>query len=132
MMDRNPNDWDLKLDDARAAAERLALISNELNDTLRRAEAALTALNLGVEVDVFLEEGARLHFSKYKGRWALVIVDESDCYPALSASRRVRIRVAKALPFLISALPVKVVDYEQSVREALATAREAIERIEGR
>lgn len=102
----------------------LAQATNALNEALRAAERHLTALELGVTVNVGLAlwgiPEVQLGFGKIEQRWTLyVLYRNGTTEPAINASRRIRIAVADAVPTLERRLREQVKTETDKVTEAM-------------
>lgn len=113
----------------------LATATAALNDVLSRAEAAISALNLGVTASVAPPDHAEcfLRWGKQAGAWRLLYVDaDGTVTPLLSASRSVRTMAAALLPALHAALQDVVRTETNAVRIVTKAAEDFIARLPGR
>ena len=101
----------------------LAKATDELNEVLRDAEDRLAALNLGVAAEIALSDCVHLRFGKHGAGWALLCIRGDQTDPIVSASRRVRVEAAQALPRLRAALLETATTQEAAVRFAVLEAR---------
>jgi len=96
--------------------------TERLNTILTQSEVALREKGFGVSADVALPGGGALGFAKFDNTWRLVYTRGDVDTPLTSASRRIRIEAAAALPALYKALQAAVVDAQREVERATEQA----------
>jgi hypothetical protein len=113
---------------AREARQTLAAATEELNDSIAKAEQELLALKLGVTASVLLEQGedweSYLRFGKHGDKWRLVyesgpVMGEPEDWrdePLLNASKEVRLRAVDKFEELLIALVDKATEQAEDVR----------------
>lgn len=130
-----------RLKTARSVAATLAEKSNELNETLVKAQEAITALRLGVSGSVLMyvdeEDGTEtyLSYERYDGKWCLTIMsgrpelENWTTTDLLKTTRRTRIAAARRLPELVDDLMKKTETEVGQVDESIATIRSFIKEL---
>jgi hypothetical protein len=112
-------------------ATPLSLATDALNEALAKAERALFALKLSVEVSVPLDEedGKRiqLNWMRRGDDWGLYIVMDKDHKRIFQATRKQRVKAAHRLHALKEALVEAGHGHEQEIREAAAVALRFVE-----
>lgn len=106
-----------KLERARHAGAELNAITDQLNQSLSKALAAIIQLRLGVSANVTLEDdesngfySADLAFMKFSNQWGLFVCISNDggqterVTPLLEASKGHRFLAAEKLPALMEAM----------------------------
>jgi hypothetical protein len=143
-MDKDALGLTERLAAARAKAKVLAEKTDDLNEVLRSAEDAISALKLGVPGWVGLE-GERedsddatetsLQWGRFEGKWCLAIVegrpDMEDWHatPLLRCSRTLRVDAARKLPELLDNIIARVDEEISEVEKSALAASDFVVRL---
>jgi hypothetical protein len=106
-------------------ANKLAELTDQLNEKIRDIERGLEALGLGVTAMVPIPGpwGARsLEFAKHENKWRLTVVSDESATPLLNASRGVRCAAMAALSSLLEMMRKRVAQDADQVQAALSRA----------
>lgn len=119
-----------------AAAKKLHLMTDLLNEEIQRVEAALAWLQLGVTAQVGLKQGEKqnvyksvLRFGKWQGRWCLTVDDGEDIVSLLQASREERLQAVSRFPDLLFQLANTVETAASRTEPRVGTAADIVDKI---
>jgi hypothetical protein len=110
--------------------------TEQMNETLRRAESVLESLKLGVSASVPLcrQSGQVLRFCKDGNEWRLMVSagsgqERSDC-PVLSASRAIRLAALESLQLLHRALLDQHASQDAAISARVTAANTFLDQLE--
>ena len=113
--------------------EELGMLTDTLNEVLKRAEEALAALRYGVSATVPIGD-RELVYKKSGKNWGLYVPDElghgGKPVSVFSVSRKYRLLAAKAIPDLHQALQDALKEQIKDVRDAIEDLEPFVEELE--